>query len=137
MTHAKGRRTTGRRVEYATTARKPLAVGFTDRRAPLALAALGAALWNCGIAKASENTDAWWRACAVRASEYLVAVGERFSPHHVQVLIATAAHRCRIGVRFRTAVHAKAICCPVGCTLWTGLSKHRGVQRLYQSGASQ
>ncbi len=107
-----------------------------SKSAPITLAALSAALRDYNIAKANENTDAWWKSCADRAIDYLAATGEPFSADHVAALVPESDHPCRWGARFHAAVHAGVIR-PVGYTLSERPSRHRGVQRLYRGGAAR
>ena len=102
----------------------------------MTLAALSAALRDYGIAKADENTDAWWRSCTDRAIDYLAALDYPFSADHVAALVPEPDHPCRWGARFHAAVHAGVIR-PVGYVLSERPSRHRGVQRLYRGGASR
>ncbi len=107
-----------------------------SRSAPITLAALSAALRDYNLAKASENTDVWWKSCVDRAIDYLAATGEPFSADHVAALVPEPDHPCRWGARFNAAVHADVIR-PVGYVLSERPSRHRGVQRLYRGGASR
>jgi hypothetical protein len=107
-----------------------------QERTSLSLAALSAALRDYNIAKADENTDAWWKSCADRAIEHLAAIDYPFSADHVAALVPEPDRPCRWGARFHAAVRAGVIR-PVGYVLSERPSRHRGVQRLYRGGASR